>query len=76
MSNDVADIERRLNADEWLRPGDVALLLGVARSTVHEYLKAGRIRYRRKGGGVQRECHPDDVRRLLAEAREVRRGGD
>lgn len=81
MTEDVADIERRLNAGEWLRPGEVASLLGVARSTVDAYLREperggqGLIRYRRRGGGIQRLCHPDDVRKLLGEARRVR-GGD
>lgn len=76
MPDDVQAIERRLDAGEWLRPGEVAKLLGVGgrplgRTTVHRYLKSGRIRYRNRGGGTQRECHPDDVRELLAEARRV-----
>jgi excisionase family DNA binding protein len=73
---DVADIERRLDAGEWLRPGEVAALLGIGRTTVHRMLGAGTIGHRvRPGTGEQRECAPADVRRLLDERRQVHRGG-
>jgi hypothetical protein len=73
------ELERRVNAGEWLRPGEVAKLLGVSgrplgRTTIHRYLEAGDIGYRYRGGGTQRECDPADVRKLLARAREVHRG--
>jgi DNA-binding GntR family transcriptional regulator len=70
MPDDVQAIERRLDTGDWLLPGEVARLLGVSRTTVHRYLGT-RIRYRHRGGGRLRECHPDDVRTLLAEARRI-----
>ncbi len=76
MVDEPAELERRLDAGEWLRPGEVAVLLDIGRSTVHDMLKAGKISYRRKGGGIQRLCDPADVRRLLDESRRVRRAGD
>lgn len=72
--DDPAVLERRLDAGEWLSPGAVAVLLGVGRTTVHYRLEAGVIRYRLKGAGIQRLCNPEDVRRLLAEARAEHRG--
>lgn len=68
------EIEQRLDAGEWLRPGEVATLLDVSRTTVHGLLKRGEIRYRATPGG-QRRCNPEDVRRLLDAARRVH-GGD
>jgi excisionase family DNA binding protein len=76
MVYDVSDIERRLNAggdDAWLRPGEVAALLGVGRTKVHEMLNSGTIGYRIKAGGIQRRCNPDDVTRLLSESRREHR---
>lgn len=75
MVHDVADVERRLDAGEWLSPGQVAALLGVARNTVHALLKAGTIRHRVKPGvGAYRECNPEDVRKLLDARREEHKG--
>lgn len=74
MAGTVEDLERRLAAGEWLRPGDVARLLGVARTSVVRMLNADppQIRYRLKPGtGRHRECHPDDVRRELDARRRV-----
>jgi hypothetical protein len=69
------EIERRLAAGEWLRPGDVALLLKVDRRTVDRLLRAERIRYRLvPGTGRYRECHPDDVQRELDDRRRVHGG--
>lgn len=69
------EIERRLARGEWLLPGEVAVLLGVDRSTViRAYLRPDPplIRYRRRPGrGGYRECHPDDVRLVLAERRRI-----
>lgn len=67
------EIERRLDAGEWLRPGDAGVLFGRNRFTVAYWLRKGLIRYRRTPGG-QRECNPVDVRRLLDEYRTERRG--
>ncbi len=76
MVYDTADLERRLDAGEWLLIGEVAALLGIGRATVHRMLVARTIRYRtRPGSGSYRECHPDDVRQRLAARREVQ-GGD
>lgn len=70
-----AQIEARLDAGEWLLPGEVAALLGVDRSTViRAYLLSDPplIRYRRRPGrGGYRECHPADVRTVLVERRRV-----
>lgn len=70
MGYDVADLERRLDAGEWLRTGEVAALLGQGRTTVHRTLAGGDIRFRRTVGG-QRHCNPEDVRRVLDRTREV-----
>jgi hypothetical protein len=64
-----ADVLRlALDAREWLSPGEVAILLGVNRQTIHRMLSSDppTIRYRLKpGSGQHRECNPDDVLRLL-----------
>lgn len=73
MVYDTADLERRLNAGEWLLIGEVAAILGIGRATVHRMLVAGTIRHRtRPGSGSYRECHPGDVRAQLDARREVR----
>ena len=67
-------LKRRLAAGEWLRPGDVALVLGVGRSSVVRWLNADPpiIRYKTKPGpGRHRLCDPGDVLRLLAESGNV-----
>lgn len=63
------DIERKLDAGEWLRPGEAAELLGTSRTTVHRWLTDGRVRYRQRPLSTRRELHPEDVRRLLDEYR-------
>lgn len=76
MVYDVAKLQERLDAGEWLRTGEVAALLGHGRTTFHEWLKKNTgVRYTRTLGG-QRKYHPDDVRRLIAEVREVHGGED
>lgn len=69
------EIERRLDAGEWLLPYEVGKLLGIDRTTViRSYLLPDPplIRYRHRAGrGRYRECHPDDVRRELAARRRV-----
>lgn len=70
----VEDLERALTAGEWLRPADVARVLGVSKSTVVRMLTATppQLRYRLKSGtGRHREIHPDDVRAALAQRRKV-----
>lgn len=73
MAETVEDLERRLRAGAWLRPGDVARVLDASRSTVVRMLTADPplIRWRTKPGSRHRECHPEDVLRLLAERRRV-----
>jgi len=67
------EIEQLLDRGEWLTGGHVAVLFGVSRSTVHRWLTSGRVGYRETPGGLRR-CDPADVKRLLAEWRQVRRG--
>lgn len=74
--DDPATLERRLDAGDWLRTGEVAALLGVSRGTIHNWVKAGTIGHKRKGGGIQRVCNPEDVRRLLNQSRQVHGGTD
>lgn len=74
MSRTVEDLERALDAGEWLRPGDVARLLDISRAAVVRMLNAEppQIRYRVKPGtGRHRECHPEDVRRELVARRQI-----
>lgn len=68
------EVQRQLDDGAWLKPGAVGVLFGVSRFTVDDWLKAGRIGYRKTVGG-QRECDPDDVRALLAERQRVHRDG-
>lgn len=77
MVYDLADIERRLDAGEGLLIGEAAALLHVGRSTIDRLIRRGTIRYQvRAGPGAYRECHPEDVRRLLDEYRQVHRDGE
>lgn len=76
MPDDLATIEQRLDAGDWLLPGEVATLLGVGRTTMHRMLNDGTIAYRLQGGGTWRRCDPDDVRRVLAESRRTLRGAN
>jgi hypothetical protein len=71
--DDVATLRARLDADEWLLPGEVGELFGKSRFTVRNWLNAGKLGYRRTPGN-QRECNPEDVRRLLAEYGKIRQG--
>jgi hypothetical protein len=69
---DVAELERRLKAGEWLTPGQVAKLLDLSRSKIHNMLTAGDIGTARKRGSEHRVCDPADVTRELAGLREDR----
>lgn len=64
------ELERMLGQDAWLSSGQIATLLGRGRTTIWRRLQADDMRSRKTPGG-QSEWHPDDVRRLLAEARKV-----
>jgi hypothetical protein len=70
---DVAALRQRLEAGEWLVPGEVGALFGKTRFVIDYWLTTGKIRYRRTPGRV-RECNPEDVRKLLAEYETVRSG--
>lgn len=72
VNADVTELERRLDADEWLTPGEVAKLLGVSRSKMHLMLKADEIRSMTKPASRHRICNPVDVRRQLTAIREAR----
>lgn len=75
MSDDqAADIERRVRAGEWLRPGDIATLLGVDRRTVDRMLRADPpgMRFRIKpGSGKHREIDPASALAELDRRRQV-----
>lgn len=66
----VDELREALSAGDWLSPGEVAVVLGINRQTVHRLLSSDppAIRYRLKPGtGQHRECNPLDVQRLLDE---------
>ena len=71
----LAEIERKLDAGEWLRPGEVALLFDTTRTSIDRWIRAGRIAYRRRGPAGYRVLNPEDVRRELDEYRRERRNG-
>ena len=73
-AKDPEELRRQVDAGEWLRAGDVAILLGRSRTTIHRLLAAGEIGWKLLPGGKQRHCDPADVLRLLREAGDVRRG--
>ncbi|MEU7170276.1 hypothetical protein ABZ949_02145 [Micromonospora tulbaghiae] len=75
--DEIADLERRVRAGEWLKTGSVAKLLGMGRTKVHTLLASGEIGYRLLPGAAvkpQRECDPADVLRLLDQRRRVHHG--
>lgn len=65
VNADVEDLKRRLDASEWLTPGEVAKLLGVGRTKMHEMLGKNVIRWTTKPASRHRICNPADVRREL-----------
>lgn len=78
--DDQAELERRLNAGEWLSTGEVAVLLGTSRWTVIRIVDIGRVidgveyRIGTRGLGRNRELDPKDVKAIL-DARRRRHGG-
>jgi predicted site-specific integrase-resolvase len=68
------ELRTAVTAGEWLRAGEVAIALAVSRTTVHRLFLDGTIGWKLKVGGKQRLADPADVRRLLAEGEQVRRG--
>jgi hypothetical protein len=69
------ELRQAVNGGEWLRVGDLALVLDVSASTAHRLLTSGDVGWKSKPGGKQRLADPADVQRLLADAEQVRRGG-
>jgi hypothetical protein len=67
--DDPVKLRARLAAGEWLTPGEVAVLTGAGRSTVHTWLASDppKIRWRTKPYSRHRECHPQDVQQLVDE---------
>ena len=68
------ELRAAVDAGEWLRGGDVAIVLGRGRTTVHRLFESGELGWKFMPGGKQRHADPADVRRLLAEAEQVHRG--
>lgn len=68
------ELERLLDAGEWLKAGQVAALLDVDPVTIHRRRASGRYRVKRQGGDGQYLFHPEDVRRALDASREVHGG--
>lgn len=69
------ELERKLDAGAWLRPGEVALLFDTSRQSVDRWIRSGKISYRRQPAGW-RILNPVDVRRELDEYRRERRSGE
>lgn len=80
---DADEVERRLNDGERLRIGDLMVLFNTSRSNVDRWLRNGvvfagkrlLIHYWLLPDGT-RECDPDDVKAVLAEARKRRSADD
>jgi hypothetical protein len=72
--HDLAELQRRLDAGEWLRPGEVAALLETTRASIDRWIRAGRLGYRSRGPGGHRVINPDDVRKELDAYRQEHRG--
>lgn len=75
--DDADAIRARLDADEWLLPGEVATLFRAkggttTRSTVNNWLRTGKVGHVLLGR--YRKCNPDDVRAMLARYENERRG--
>jgi hypothetical protein len=58
-------LKARLERGEWLRPSEVATLLDVGRTKVHEMLRGGDLKYRTKPASTHRVVNPASVRPLL-----------
>lgn len=73
MVADRAEILRRLDEGEWLRPSEVVAITGLGRTTIHRLSIERRIGFRETPKG-HRRYNPVDVRRLLDDlARETPR---
>ncbi len=69
----LAEIERRLEADEWILVSELATLFGVHHTTAHRWVaKKKLVRSRPSGpagGTTPLLCHPDDGKTLLRKHR-------
>lgn len=74
MPDGPEQLEARVRAGEWLRPGDAARLLGLSRSTMLRRLDDKTVGWRLHPGGKQRRVNPVDVIRLLDQSRAEHRG--
>lgn len=66
----VATLRARLDAGEWLAPGEVGPLFGKKRHTVINWMTSGKIAYRTLPSGY-RECDPASVLRALVKFEQV-----
>lgn len=66
------ELQKRVQAGEWLTAGDIAKVLDVSRSTAHRLLADGVIGYRKKRR--YRYGNPEDVLKVLAEYTAEHRG--
>lgn len=71
----VAALRARLDAGEWLAPGEVGPLFGKKRHTVINWMKAGKMGFRTTPSGY-RECNPADVLRELAKFEQISGGSE
>jgi hypothetical protein len=67
------EIEQLLAADAWLSSGQIGTLAGVPRTTIWRRLQRGDIRSKDTAGGHSR-WHPEDVRKLVDELRQIHGG--
>lgn len=72
MTDELADLEQRARSGEWLGVVAVATLLDVNRSTVDDWVRAGRISWKRRGIR-NRVYNPADVLAILDESRREQR---
>lgn len=68
-----AEIESLLDGGAWLTSGQIATLVARGRTTIWARLQRGDLRSRNTPGG-RSEWHPEDVRRLVDELRQVHGG--
>lgn len=75
MTPEQRELEQRARNGEWLGVVAVATLLGAHRTTVNDWITAGRIAWKRKGIR-NRVYKPADVLALLDEQQREQRGPD
>ncbi len=71
----IADLERRLAADEWLGASDLAKLFGRDETTIQRWAARGWLKHTKEPGQTGKFLFdPADVRTLLASRRHVHGG--